>query len=86
MCQSDVSMSGKPILTLNQFMRRGQVSSFCLKTTLIPSGQVLAQYRSFLRTARKLPGGERTEIENLVKYDFRWRAQWVEQQSQPDIS
>jgi len=49
-------MSGKPILTLNQFMRRGQV---------------LAQYRSFLRTARKLPGGERTEIEELVKYDFR---------------
>jgi len=35
---------------------------------------VLAQYRSFLRTARRLPGGERKEIEELVKYDFRANA------------
>ena len=37
MCQRalgrDVSMSGKPILTLNQFMRRGQVTYFLLRPT-----------------------------------------------------
>jgi len=54
-----VNMSGKPILTLNQFMRRGQV---------------LAQYRKFLRTARRLPASEREEIEDMVKYDFRMNA------------
>ena len=45
---------------------------------------MLAQYRSFLRTARRLPGGERKEIEELVKYDFRWDNYWIEKQSQSD--
>ena len=45
---------------------------------------MLAQYRSFLRTARRLPGGERKEIEELVKYDFRWDDHWIEENSQSD--
>ena len=36
--------------------------------------QVLAQYRKFLRTARRLPASEREEIEDMVKYDFRYVA------------
>jgi len=48
---------GREFLTLNQFMRRGQV---------------LAQYRTFLRTARRLPGDQgRDDVVEMVRAEFR---------------
>ena len=51
---------GKPFLTLNQFMVRGQV---------------LKQYRQFIRTARRLPDQRGSaDILDWVRADFKGNA------------
>merc|ERR1719381_54496 len=52
--------SAKPIMTLNQFMIRGQV---------------MKQYRDFLRTAKRLPDEYmRKDVLEWVKADYRTNA------------